>query len=117
MLAAASVLVFTALSVITFKQVSYWINSYVLFEHAADVTDNNWFAYNHLGIQYDHDGMELVRPDPTAGTQQLDTIAFALKKWNLDKPDPQSGGDSPRPFGGGIQEVDRHQAGLRFRQQ
>ena len=89
-LAAASVLVFTVMGVLTFKQVSYWINSYVLFEHAAAVSDDNWFAYNHLGIEYDHDGKELKYHDPLAGTRLMDTIDFALKKWNLDKTDPRS---------------------------
>jgi tetratricopeptide (TPR) repeat protein len=84
-LAAASVLVFTVLGAVAFKQVSYWINSYVLFEHAVAVTDKNWFAYNHLGIQYDHDGMELLYHDPQAGTQLRDSIAFAVKKWGLEK--------------------------------
>ena len=89
-LAAASVLVFTVMGALTFKQVSYWINSYVLFEHAAAVSDDNWFAYNHLGIEYDHDGKELKYHDPLAGTRLMDTIDFALKKWDLDKADPKS---------------------------
>ena len=52
-LAAAAVLVFAMLSAVTFRQVSYWIDSYTLFQHATEVTDNNWFAYNHIGIAYD----------------------------------------------------------------
>jgi protein O-mannosyl-transferase len=87
-LAAVAVPVFSVLGIITFQQVSYWINSYVLFEHTAAVTDHNWFAYNHLGIQYDHDGNELMKHDVQAGTRQSDTIAFALKKWNLQEIDP-----------------------------
>jgi len=87
-LATASVLVFTMLSAVTFKQVSYWINSYVLFEHAVDVTDHNWFAYNHLGIQYDHDGLEVVTPDRTAGSPLRNTVAFALKRHNLETAEP-----------------------------
>ena len=54
------------------------------------VTDNNWFAYNHIGIQYDQDGMELVRADPSAGTRLQDTIEFALKKWGLEETGPQT---------------------------
>jgi len=93
-LAGASVLVFTMLSAITFQQVSYWVNSYVLFEHAVDVTDQNWFAYNHLGIQYDHDGLELVRPDPTAGSSLEDTRSYALKKHNLETAESQAAKDA-----------------------
>jgi tetratricopeptide (TPR) repeat protein len=86
-LAAAAVLVFTLLSAITFKQVSYWINSYALFQHAVEVTDNNWFAYNHLGIQYNDDGIELLKTDPQAAQDKFDHSAEEFKKSIEIKPD------------------------------
>jgi superkiller protein 3 len=86
-MAAAAVLVFAALGAITFKQVSYWKNSYVLFEHAAQVTDDNWFAYNHLGIKYDEDGMELLKTDPEAAQERFDRSAENFKKSIDIKPD------------------------------
>jgi tetratricopeptide (TPR) repeat protein len=40
-----------ALMVITWRQVSFWNNSATLFEHAINVTNNNWMAHNNLGVE------------------------------------------------------------------
>jgi protein O-mannosyl-transferase len=68
-LAAACLAALTALSVLTWLQVSYWIDSYKLFEHAVVVTDKNYFAFNHIGIAYDQDAKKDMAaaeaiPDP-----------------------------------------------------
>ena len=43
-----------------FQPVSYWVDSYELFEHAVQVTDENYFAYNHIGIAYDSDAKKMT---------------------------------------------------------
>jgi protein O-mannosyl-transferase len=40
----------TVLSVLTFKQIRYWQNSYNLFDHALVVVERNWLAHNNMGI-------------------------------------------------------------------
>jgi len=48
-LIASSVLILACFSMVTWKQVGYWHNSFTLFDHALDVTKNNSVAYNNLG--------------------------------------------------------------------
>ena len=40
----------TVLSVLTVKQIGYWQNSYLLYNHALAVVDRNWLAHNNMGI-------------------------------------------------------------------
>jgi protein O-mannosyl-transferase len=47
-LATASAVVLVILSILTYRQLGYWRSSETLFRHAAQVTPNNWLAYNHL---------------------------------------------------------------------
>jgi tetratricopeptide (TPR) repeat protein len=49
-LAAGAVIVLSALMFSTWTQVKYWQNSITLFEHAIQVTDNNYLAHNNLGV-------------------------------------------------------------------
>ena len=35
---------------LTWRQVGLWKDDYKLFEHAARVTEGNYFAYNHMGL-------------------------------------------------------------------
>jgi protein O-mannosyl-transferase len=49
-LTTAAVIVFSALMLSTWTQVKYWQNSITLFEHAIQVTDNNYLAHNNLGV-------------------------------------------------------------------
>ncbi|MGD0786320.1 MAG: tetratricopeptide repeat protein [Sedimentisphaerales bacterium] len=51
-LGVSMVIVLTALGICAHRQVSYWKNSFVLFSHALAVTQNNYIAYNNLGIAY-----------------------------------------------------------------
>jgi protein O-mannosyl-transferase len=41
-------------SALTANQVSYWKDSETVFKHAIEVTDDNFFAHNHLGLVYLH---------------------------------------------------------------
>jgi tetratricopeptide (TPR) repeat protein len=49
-LTAGAVIVLSALMFSTWTQVKYWQNSITLFEHAIQVTDNNYLAHNNLGV-------------------------------------------------------------------
>jgi tetratricopeptide (TPR) repeat protein len=51
-LGLSMVLVLTTLGICAHRQISYWNNGIALFSHAIDVTQNNWLAYNNLGVAY-----------------------------------------------------------------
>ena len=51
-LGISMVIVLTALGICTHRQVSFWNNSITLFSHAIEVTQNNYIAYNNLGVAY-----------------------------------------------------------------
>jgi tetratricopeptide (TPR) repeat protein len=55
-LAAGAGIVLSALMYLTWIQVKYWQNSITLFEHAIQVTDNNYLAHNNLGIALSDSG-------------------------------------------------------------
>ncbi|MGO9115554.1 MAG: tetratricopeptide repeat protein [Thermoguttaceae bacterium] len=74
-LATTSVVVLIALCVVTFRQVGYWVDSYKVFKHAVQVTDNNYFAYNHIGIAYDADAREMAKIDAKAAQLLFDRVA------------------------------------------
>ena len=46
----AAIAVLAILAVLTWKQCSYWKNSITLWNHALNVTKNNYIAHNNLGI-------------------------------------------------------------------
>ncbi|MGA2070269.1 MAG: tetratricopeptide repeat protein [Sedimentisphaerales bacterium] len=48
-LCLSMVIVLTTLGICTHKQVTYWNNSYTLFSHVAEVSQNNYLAYSDLG--------------------------------------------------------------------
>ena len=78
-LAWTAVAVMTVLSAITYQQVSYWIDSYALFEHAAQVVDENWFAYNHIGIAYDSDAKKMNNGEVNEAMQLFAHLAKNFK--------------------------------------
>jgi tetratricopeptide (TPR) repeat protein len=47
--AIATGVVLTALTIAAHNQTSYWTNSITVFEHAIEVTENNWVAHHNLG--------------------------------------------------------------------
>jgi tetratricopeptide (TPR) repeat protein len=49
-LALASTIVLSSLVVCTWMQLRYWKNSLTLFQHTIDVTIDNYFAHNNLGV-------------------------------------------------------------------
>jgi tetratricopeptide (TPR) repeat protein len=55
-LTTLSVAILLCLSIITSLQVRYWKNSVTLFEHALDVTTNNYIMHNNLGFELARQG-------------------------------------------------------------
>ena len=37
---------------VAFRQTTTWQNSFTVFQHAIDVTKDNYFAHTHLGLAY-----------------------------------------------------------------
>jgi protein O-mannosyl-transferase len=54
--AAGAILV--AWTLLTVRQVAFWQDSFTVFRHAIEATENNYFAHNHLGMAYLRDGNE-----------------------------------------------------------
>jgi hypothetical protein len=52
MLALLATAIIIASTAVTWGQIALWKNSIVLFEHALQVTENNWMALNNLGKAY-----------------------------------------------------------------
>lgn len=55
-LAILTVAACAAWSVVTWVDLGFWRNSITLFEHAIEVTDRNYIAYNNLGTAMREDG-------------------------------------------------------------
>ena len=51
-LMAAAALCILCFSILTWKQVGYWHDSFSLFNHALNVTKNNYRVYNMRGVAY-----------------------------------------------------------------
>ena len=49
-LAPAAAIVLAVLSILTWQQCGYWKNSVELFNHALQVTNNNYLAHTNLGV-------------------------------------------------------------------
>ena len=49
LLATAAIILLMVLSVVSWRQTTYWKNSVTLFQHALAVTENNYLAHNALG--------------------------------------------------------------------
>lgn len=55
-LPVAATAVFGMMLPVAWLQIGHWKNSIALFEHALAVTEDNWLAYNNLGIAQYHRG-------------------------------------------------------------
>jgi tetratricopeptide (TPR) repeat protein len=51
-LGLSMVIALTTLGICAHRQTSYWKNSFTLFSHAIEVTQNNYVAYGNLGVVY-----------------------------------------------------------------
>lgn len=56
LLALGSGIMLSTFAILTWLQTGYWRNSDSLFEHAAEVTENNYMAYSILIEKYDRQG-------------------------------------------------------------
>ena len=50
LLATAAIILLMVLSVVSWRQTTYWKNSVTLFQHALAVTENNYWMHNNLGF-------------------------------------------------------------------
>ena len=55
-LGLSMIIVLTTLGICAYRQTSHWKNSFTLFSHAIEVTQNNYIACNNLGAAYDDIG-------------------------------------------------------------
>ena len=55
-LVAASTLILSFLSIVTWTQVGYWRNDFTLYDHALEVTIHNWHIHACRGDAYAHAG-------------------------------------------------------------
>lgn len=55
-LTAATTVVVSIFTVITWEQIGYWKNSKVMFEHTLEVTTNNYIAHDSLGVEFFNHG-------------------------------------------------------------
>ncbi len=63
-------IVLATLAIIAHRQVSCWKNSFTLFSHANQVTQNNYLAHNNLGIAYSSLGRQ---------QEAIDEFGLAIK--------------------------------------
>jgi hypothetical protein len=88
----ASLVVLLAFAVLTHRQIGYWNNSWTLWAHAAQVTEDNWMAEDNLGgLLLEQNRMEDAMPhffraaamnasDPTSN---LNVGAYQQRNGNL----------------------------------
>jgi len=93
-LTAAPVAALLILGVITSVQVGFWRNNITLFEHALDVTQNNYLIHNNLGNAYLRQGQidkaighysESLRINPNFALTQNNMGAAMLLTGNIDE--------------------------------
>ncbi len=81
--------VVVALSVVAWSQTGYWRDSVTLFSRALTVTQDNWLAWNNLGVTYDKLGQPQqaisyyrealrIKPDFTKAWNNLGTAYHEL---------------------------------------
>jgi protein O-mannosyl-transferase len=91
-LGVSMVIVLTALGICAGRQASYWKNSVTLFSQALSVTQNNYLAYNHLGLAYGKLGrwteaMDAcknaikIKPDYVEAHNNLGVVYGKLGRW------------------------------------
>ncbi len=81
--------VIAALSVVAWSQAGYWRDSVTLFSRALAVTQDNWLAWNNLGVTYDKLGLPQqavnyyrealrIRPDYSTAWNNLGVAYYEL---------------------------------------
>jgi len=94
LLSAAAVVTLIFLMAVAWVQVGYWRNSTLLFEHALDVTANNYLVHNNLGNLYFRQGeiekaikqyAESLRINPGFALAHNNLGAAMLRTGNIEK--------------------------------
>ncbi len=91
-LGLSMVISLTTLGICTHRQVSFWNNSFTLFSHAVEVTQNNYIAHNNLGVAYDklgryRDAVEAykqtikIKPDYARAHNNLGVTYYKLGRY------------------------------------
>ncbi len=91
-LGIAMAIVLTTLGICAHRQVNCWKNGVTLFSHALGVTQNNYMAYNSLGVAYDHLGRWpeaveefgqaiKIKPDYAEAHNNLGIVYAGLSRW------------------------------------
>ena len=87
-----SIIIIFAFSTRSYFQIRHWENSTAVFKNAVKVTDNNWLAYNNLGLALMRDG-ELndavlnykkalqIRPDYLIALDNIGLALYRLEKF------------------------------------
>jgi tetratricopeptide (TPR) repeat protein len=89
-LAVAGPALLAACALVTWLQVGIWRNTYTLFEHAIRVTENNYFAYNSLGRQYEYDAGHTQEPNMRKRLPDAAAVADLPDLAGLSGPDLQN---------------------------
>jgi Flp pilus assembly protein TadD/4-amino-4-deoxy-L-arabinose transferase-like glycosyltransferase len=104
-LGVSMMIVLTVLGICAHRQTSFWKNSFTLFSHALEVTQNNYMAYDRLGVVYDSLGR---------GTEAIDAYKQSLKI----KPDYAEAynnlGIAYGNLGRGTEEIDAYKQAIRL---
>jgi tetratricopeptide (TPR) repeat protein len=69
-LGLSMIIVLATLGICAHRQANYWKNSFTLFSHTIEVTQNNWLAYSNLGNAYARLGR---------GTEAIDAYKQTIK--------------------------------------
>jgi tetratricopeptide (TPR) repeat protein len=94
LLAAAAVVTLIFLMTVAWVQTGYWRNSTLLFEHALDITENNYLVHNNLGNIYFRQGLideaakhyaESLRINPSFVLAHNNLGAAMLRTGNIEK--------------------------------
>ncbi len=72
----AAIAVLAILTVLTWQQCGYWKNSVELFNHALQVTKNNYLAHNSRGITYGETGQTQLAIDDFNKAIDLNHVYF-----------------------------------------
>jgi Flp pilus assembly protein TadD len=93
-LSAAGVLVLLLCGTLTWSQIRHWKDSVTLWEHATQVTENNWVAHTNLGAVLSDQGrideavahyQEVIRIDPLSPSARFNLAAALAKGDRIDE--------------------------------
>jgi tetratricopeptide (TPR) repeat protein len=93
-IAGTAGLLLATLTTLAAHQTAYWKDSFTVFQHAVDVTSDNYFAHNHLGVAYANAGnmeaagaeyAEAVRTGPSYDAANGNLGGYYMFRGQVDK--------------------------------